>query len=300
MSRLLVVGSIALDDVEAPAGSVKGVLGGAACYFAIAASYFAPVQCVGVVGEDFPAAHLEFLRRRGIDLSGVYRAPGPTFRWGGRYRESLNERDTLYTELGVFEGFEPRLPPEYLDTPWVFLANIHPDLQGHVLRQVHAPRFVALDTMNLWIETQRASLERTLRQVRGLVINDEEARQLTGERNMLRAAAAIRRLGPEVLVVKRGEYGALLFDAEGVFAAPAMPLYEPRDPTGAGDSFAGGFMGALARAGETGPEALRRAAIYASVMASFCVEDFSLERFRTLESSEIEERFEAFRTLTRF
>jgi sugar/nucleoside kinase (ribokinase family) len=300
MTRVLVVGSMALDDIEAPAGSRKGVLGGAACYFAVAASYFAPVLCVGVVGRDFPPEHLDFLRARGIDLDGVYSAEGPTFRWGGRYHASLNTRDTLYTELGVFEGFEPHLPDAYRDAPWVFLANIQPDLQRQVLGQVRAPRFVAMDTMNLWIETTRESLSRVLREVRGLVINDEEARLLTGEANVVRAARAIRRLGPEVLVVKRGEYGALLFDAEGVFAAPAMPLAEPRDPTGAGDSFAGGFMGALARAGDAGPEALRRAAIYASVMASFTVEDFGLDRLRTLRPEEVEARFEAFRALTRF
>jgi sugar/nucleoside kinase (ribokinase family) len=300
MNPVLVVGSIALDDIEAPAGRRKGALGGAACYFSVAAAYFCPVQCVGVVGQDFPPEHLEFLRSRRIDLEGVRHAPGATFRWGGRYHASLNARDTLFTELGVFEGFEPVLPPAYREAPFVFLANIHPDLQRHVLAQARAPRFVAMDTMNLWIETTRGSLERTLREVRALVINDEEARQLAGESNVVRAAQAIRALGPEVLVIKRGEYGALLFDAQGVFAAPALPLAEPRDPTGAGDSFAGGFMGALARAGETGPDALRRAAIYASVMASFCVEDFSLDRFRTLEPGEVEGRFEAFRALTRF
>ncbi|MCH6563308.1 MAG: sugar kinase [Myxococcales bacterium] len=297
---VLVVGSIAFDDIETPSGRAKGVLGGAACYFSLAASYFAPVRAVGVVGSDFPDAHLEFLRAHGVDTQGIYRSEGSTFRWGGRYRESLNERDTLFTDLGVFDGFNPDLPEAYHDSEYVFLANIHPSLQLRVLEQAHAPRFTAMDTMDFWIEGAREELERTLARVDGLVINDQEARQLTGERNLVRAVGAIRSLGPRIVIIKRGEHGALLFDQEGIFSAPAFPLREIQDPTGAGDSFAGGFVGALARAGKLDSGALRRAVIYGSVLASFCVECFGLDRFRELESQQIEERFAHFRALTTF
>ncbi len=297
---VLVVGSVALDDIEAPAGRAKGVLGGAASYFSVSARYFAPVRLVAVVGTDFPEEHVDWLASRGIDLEGLVRVEGPTFRWGGRYLDSLNERETLYTELGVFEGFRPELPPDYRRSELVFLANIHPALQTQVLTQTEAPRFSAMDTMNYWIETTPDDLARTLLLVDALVINDEEARQLTGLQNLVRAAAAIRERGPSLVVIKRGEHGALLFDEHGIFSAPAFPLHEVRDPTGAGDSFAGGLVGALAREGETTPEAVRRAVIYGSVMASFCVERFSLDRFRDLGPEEVEERFEEFRRLTRF
>jgi sugar/nucleoside kinase (ribokinase family) len=297
---LVVVGSVALDDIEAPAGSVKSVLGGAASYCSVASSYFVRTQAVGVTGDDFPEEHLAFLASRGIDLAGVTRARGRTFRWGGRYHESLNQRDTLFTELGVFEQFDPVLPAAYREAEWVFLANIHPALQRGVLEQVRAPHFTAMDTMNFWIEGSRPELEKTLARVAGLVINDDEARQLTGESNLVRAADAIRALGPTTVIVKRGEHGALLFDEAGVFAAPAFPLREVQDPTGAGDSFAGGMMGALASGGSLSPDAMRRAVIYGSVLASFCVERFSLDRFRTLTREEIDARFEQFRRLTRF
>jgi sugar/nucleoside kinase (ribokinase family) len=297
---LLVVGSVALDDIEAPAGSAKSVLGGAASYFGVAASFFTPVRVVAVVGDDFPEEHVAFLASRGLDLAGLQRVPGRTFRWGGRYRESLNERDTLFTELGVFERFEPVIPPAYRDSEWVFLANIQPRLQRSVLEQTRAPRFSAMDTMNFWIEGARAELEKTLAVVKGLVINDEEARQLTGQSNLVRAADAIRALGPRVVIVKRGEHGALLFDDSGVFAAPAFPLREVRDPTGAGDSFAGGLMGALASGGQLDRDSLRRAMIYGSVLASFCVERFSLDRLRDLTRAEIDTRFGEFRRLTAF
>jgi sugar/nucleoside kinase (ribokinase family) len=297
---LLVVGSVALDDIEAPGGRVEGVLGGAACYFAVAASYLAPVRAVGVIGDDFPEEHLEFLRTRGIDLDGVYRAQGPTFRWGGRYHDSMNQRDTLFTELGVFEGFDPELPAHYRDSRFVFLANIHPTLQLHVLEQADTKVFAAMDTMNFWIDSTREELVATLGQVDGLIINDEEAQQLTGESNLVHAAEAIRRLGPRNVVIKRGEHGALLFDEAGIFAAPAFPLPHVVDPTGAGDTFAGGFMGAIASADATDTETLRRAVIFGSAMASFCVEDFSLDRFRGLSRDEVDERFEDFRKLTRF
>jgi sugar/nucleoside kinase (ribokinase family) len=297
---LLVVGSVALDDIEAPAGSAKSVLGGAASYFGVAASFFVPVRMVAVVGDDFPEEHVKFLASRGLDLAGLQRVPGRTFRWGGRYRASLNERDTLFTELGVFEHFDPKIPAAYRDSEWVFLANIQPRLQRTVLEQTRAPRFSAMDTMNFWIEGARDELEKTLAVVNGLVINDEEARQLTGESNLVRAADAIRALGPRVVIVKRGEHGALLFDDDGVFAAPAFPLREVRDPTGAGDSFAGGLMGALASHGELSSDSLRRAMIYGAVLASFCVEQFSLDGLRNLRRTDIDARFEEFRRLTRF
>jgi sugar/nucleoside kinase (ribokinase family) len=297
---VLVVGSVALDDVETPSGAVKGALGGAASYFAVAASYFAPVSAVGVVGRDFPEEHLEFLASRGIDTSGISRTEGQTFRWGGRYHASLNDRDTLFTELGVFEGFDPDLPTAHRDADYVFLANIHPALQLRVLEQASAPRFTAMDTMNFWIEGTPQDLARVLARVDGLVINDQEALQLTGETNLTRAAAAILERGPGTVIIKRGEHGAFLFDDSGIFIAPGFPLREVRDPTGAGDSFAGGLMGALARDGQLDPESMRRAVIYGSVMASFCIERFSLDRFRTLEQSEIRSRFEEFRSLTRF
>ncbi len=299
-ASVLVVGSIAFDDIETPTGRAKGVLGGAACYFAVAASYFAPVRAVGVVGSDFPDEHLDFLRSHGVDTRGIYRSQGSTFRWGGRYSKSLDERDTLFTDLGVFEGFNPNLPEAYHDSEYVFLANIHPSLQLRVLEQARAPRFTAMDTMDFWIEGTRAELEQTLARVDGLVINDQEARQLTAEHNLVRAATAIRRLGPSTVIIKRGEHGALLFDREGVFSAPAFPLREVQDPTGAGDSFAGGFVGALAREGKLDSAALRRAVIYGSVLASFCVERFSLDRFRDLAGEEIEQRFAHFRALTTF
>jgi sugar/nucleoside kinase (ribokinase family) len=296
---LLVVGSVALDDIEAPAGRAKSVLGGAASYFGVAASFFVPVRVVAVVGEDFPAEHVAFLASKGLDLAGLERVPGRTFRWGGRYRQSLNERDTLFTELGVFEHFDPKLPPAYRDSEWVFLANIQPTLQRNVLMQTR-PRFSAMDTMNFWITGARDELLKTLAVVKGLVINDEEARQLTGESNLVLAADAIRALGPGTVIVKRGEHGALLFDEHGVFAAPAFPLREVRDPTGAGDTFAGGLMGALASQGSMTPDSLRRAMIYGSVLASFCVERFGLDRLRELTRADIDARFDEFKRLTAF
>jgi len=297
---LLVVGSVALDDIESPSGARTGVLGGAACYFALAASYFVPVRAVGVVGDDFPKEHLDFLRARGIDVEGIYTSPGKTFRWGGRYRDSLNVRDTLFTELGVFDGFKPKLGDAHRASDFVFLANIHPALQLDVLGQVRSPMFNAMDTMNFWIEGTPAELKKTLGQVQCLIINDEEARQLTGEHNLVRAAAGIRELGPRIVVIKRGEHGALLFDEEGVFMAPAFPLEEVQDPTGAGDTFAGGFMGSLARERFVGSETLRRAMIFGSTLASFCVEEFGVDRMRTLEMGEIYARYSLFRSLTRF
>jgi sugar/nucleoside kinase (ribokinase family) len=230
----------------------------------------------------------------------VQKAKGKTFRWGGRYSENFASRETLFTELGVFQTFDPKIPTAYRDSEWVFLANIQPQLQRGVLEQAKAPRFSAMDTMNFWIAGEREALGKTLEKVGGLIINDEEARQLTGESNLVRAAEQIHGMGPRVVIVKRGENGALLFDQHGIFSAPAFPLREVRDPTGAGDTFAGGFMGSLAESGELGPDALRRAVIYGSTLASFCVERFGLERFKTLDRAHVDARFEEFRRLTRF
>lgn len=298
---VLVVGSIAFDALETPYGKVDRTLGGAATYFAVAASFFAPVKLVGVVGEDFRERDRAIFRGRRIDLQGLVRAPGKTFFWAGRYTDHLNERITLRTELNVFANFDPKLPASYCDCPYVFLANIQPTLQLSVLRQMRRrPRLVALDTMNYWIERTPAELRRTLREVDVLVINDGEARQLAGEHNLLRAAARILRMGPRTLVVKRGEYGALLMRPDSMFAVPAFPLEQVCDPTGAGDSFAGGFIGYLASVNRLNEATLRRAMVYGSVLGSFVVERFGLERLRTLTRSEIHARARQFLHLTRF
>lgn len=297
---IVVVGSIALDTVVTPYGKVDDALGGAATYFAVAASYFCPVQVVAVVGTDFAAEHEEVFRERGVDIEGIEHADGETFRWGGEYSWNLNERETLFTELNVFESFRPQLPDTYRGSPYVFLANIAPDLQLAVLEQVREPRLVALDTMNYWIEGTPDDLRRVLERVDALVINDEEARELAGTHNLVHAAAEIRRMGPSVVIVKRGEHGATAFLGEEVFTVPGFPLREVQDPTGAGDTFAGGLMGYLVRTGEHGPDAFRRAIVAGSVMASFCVERFSLEGIRGLEQEEIESRYRAFQMLTRF
>ncbi|OJT24435.1 sugar kinase [Archangium sp. Cb G35] len=297
---LLVVGSVALDSVETPFGLKEDVLGGSATYFSTSASFFAPTQVVAVVGEDFPQAHLDFLKARGVDLEGVTREKGRTFRWKGRYGFQLNEAETLDTQLNVFQSFSPRLPEKYRDAQYVFLGNIHPELQSQVVDQVKAPKLVAADTMNFWINGSRPALLKTLKRVNLLFVNDAEARQLTGEHNIVRAARAILGMGPDRVVVKRGEYGALLFEQDHIFACPAMPLAEVFDPTGAGDTFAGGFMGTLAIASQLNTETLRRAMVMGSVMASFTVEKFSLERLRDVTRSEIRARFAEFKRLTHF
>lgn len=297
---LLVVGSVALDSVETPFGLKEDVLGGSATYFSTAASFFAPVQVVAVVGEDFPQAHLDFLQARRVDLEGVTREKGRTFRWKGRYGWQLNEAETLDTQLNVFQSFSPRLPERYRDAQYVMLGNIHPELQSRVVDQVKAPKLVAADTMNFWINGSREALLKTLQRVHLLFVNDAEARQLSGEHNVLRAARAILGMGPQRVVIKRGEYGALLVEREHVFACPAMPLAEVFDPTGAGDTFAGGFMGTLATAPALTPDTLRRAMVMGSVMASFTVEKFSLERLKEIERSDLRARFSEFKRLTHF
>ncbi|RKH63381.1 PfkB family carbohydrate kinase [Corallococcus aberystwythensis] len=299
---LLVVGSIALDSLETPFGKKEDVLGGSATYFSTTASFFGPVQLVAVIGEDFPESHLQFLRGRGIDLEGLTREAGRTFRWKGKYGWELNEAQTLDTQLNVFESFSPNLPAAYRETPYVFLGNIHPELQSRVLDQVKAPKLVAADTMNFWIQGSRPALLKTLQRVNLLFINDAEARQLSGEHNVVKAARAILKMGPSRVVIKRGEHGALLFDQDHIFACPAFPLSEVFDPTGAGDTFAGGFMGTLATSatGKVDQQLLRKAMVMGSVMASFTVEKFSLERLREVQRPEIHARFAEFKKLTHF
>ncbi len=297
---LLVVGSVALDTVQTPFGEVKEGLGGSATYFATAASFFTDVQLVAVIGEDFPEEHLTFLNQRGIDLAGLERNMGKTFRWKGEYGYQLNEAKTLQTDLNVFESFRPKLPVSYTKASYLFLGNIDPSLQLDVLRQVTTPKLVACDTMNFWIGGNRDGLVKTLAGVDILMINEGEARALSSEFNLVKAAKTILSLGPKTLIVKRGEYGALMFNGNKIFAVPAYPLESVFDPTGAGDSFAGGFMGVIAQnaGGEISDQTLRQAAIYGSVMASFCVEAFSLDRMRSLTQDDIKCRYIEFKDLT--
>jgi sugar/nucleoside kinase (ribokinase family) len=301
VAEVLVVGSVALDTVETPFGRVREVLGGSATYFAYAASFFAPVRLVAAVGEDFPEVHRRLLKDRGIDIAGLQTtAGGRTFRWVGAYGYDLNEARTLDTQLNVFGSFRPRLSEDLRRVPYLFLANIDPELQLDVLRQMTTrPRLVALDTMNFWIQGKREALTRVLREVDVLTINDSEARQLAGEPNLVRAARAIATMGPRTVVVKRGEYGAIMIADGAFFVAPAYPLESVFDPTGAGDTFAGGFMGYLAAQDSLERSTLRRAVVYGSVMASFAVEDFSLDRLTRLEDGEIAGRCAAFHDLTR-
>lgn len=299
---VLVVGSVALDSLETPFGKRDDALGGAATYFSTAASLLTSVRLVGVIGEDFPEEHVAMLRQRNIDLGGLARVPGgKTFRWKGRYGENLNEAQTLDTQLNVFADFAPNLPEHFKDTPFVFLANIHPELQLRVLDQVRSPKLIGMDTMNLWINIERPRLLQLLPRVDVLTINDGEARLLAGEPNVVKAARAIQSMGVKNLIVKRGEYGALFFSQDShVFWAPAYPLESVFDPTGAGDTFAGGFMGAVARAGGVTPAGLRQAMVMGCVMASFTVEEFSVDRLKRVTRDELRARFAQFRRLTSF
>ena len=298
---LLVVGSVAFDALESPYGKVERALGGAATYFAVAASFFTHVSLVAIVGDDFTGDDEKIFRGRHIDTAGLERAAGKTFFWAGRYSENLNERVTLTTELNVFAEFKPRLPEKYRDSKYVFLANIAPELQRDVLHQVKVrPRLAALDTMNYWIERSNGELRETLKHVDILMINDSETRELSSEHNLLRAAKHIFKMGPTTLIVKRGEHGAMMVDRHGVFCVPAFPLEEPHDPTGAGDSFAGGFMGYLSGCGSKTDASLRRAMVYGSVLGSFAVEKFGLDRLRHLKRSEIHARARHFSKLTQF
>lgn len=295
---ILVVGSVFFDSIETPHGKVDRALGGAATYFSVAASFFTPVQMVATVGEDFPQTEIDFLKHRGVDLSGLQVRSGRTGFWAGRYHEDMNHRDTLDLQLNVFADFKPQLPASQRSAQYVFLANIDPKLQAMVLDQLAAPGVVGCDTMNHWITGSRGDLEQLLTRVGILIINDEEARLLSGERNIVRAARRLLAMGPNRVLIKRGEYGVIQFAANSVFAVPAFPLEEVFDPTGAGDTFAGGFMGELARSGSMSEAALRRAIVYGSVMASFVVEDFGMNRLRTLTPEAIEHRYRQFVSLT--
>jgi sugar/nucleoside kinase (ribokinase family) len=297
---IVVVGTVAFDTVETPFGRGENVLGGSATYFSTSASFFTDVSLVAVVGEDFPEEHVSFLKSRDINTDGLQRIPGKTFHWTGRYGYDLNEAQTLDTQLNVLLDFKPELPESYRNTDILFLANIDPDLQMEVLEQVKSPRLVACDTMNFWISSKPESLKKVLQKVDIVIINEGEARQFTGEANLVKAARQIISLGCKRLVIKRGEYGVLMFTADSVFAAPAYPLEEVFDPTGAGDTFAGGFMGYLANSGDLSEEGIRQAIVFGSVMASFNVEDFSLERMKRLEYREIEARYKSIKALTSF
>ncbi len=297
---IVVVGTVAFDTVETPFGKGENVLGGSATYFSTSASFFSDVSLVAVVGEDFPEEHVSFLKSREIDLQGLQRIPGKTFHWSGKYGYDLNEAQTLDTQLNVLLDFKPELPAAYRSTDVLFLANIDPELQLQVLDQVDKPRLTACDSMNFWISSKPEALKEVMRRVDIVVINEGEARMLTGEANLVKAARQMINQGCKRLVVKRGEYGVLMFTTDTVFAAPAWPLEEVFDPTGAGDTFAGGFMGYLANTGDLSEEGIRQALVFGSVMASFNVEDFSLNRMKRLTYPEIEARYRSFKGLTSF
>ncbi len=298
---LLVVGSVAFDGIETPQGKRDRMLGGAASYIALAACHFAPVRLVAIVGDDFTDEDMGIFNNRRIDLTGIERATGKTFYWAGRYNENMNQRTTLTTELNVFANFKPTLPDSYTDSPYIFLGNIDPTLQRSVLTQVkRKPKVVGLDSMNYWIERTPVELKETLKRIQVLVINDEETRQLTGEHNLTRAAKAIFKMGPKMLVIKRGEHGALMVHEKFLFSVPAFPLENVCDPTGAGDSFAGGFMGYLAGVGKITEHTLRNAMVYGSVLGSFAVEKFGVERLTKLTRAEISQRARLFLKLTSF
>jgi sugar/nucleoside kinase (ribokinase family) len=302
---ILVVGSVAYDDIASPSGSVKNILGGAATYFSLAASYFTEVRVVAVVGEDFGADQESVFHRRKIDTRGIERAKGKTFRWGGSYINNLNEAETDFTDLNVFESFHPQIPKEYEDTQFLFLANIQPTLQANVRRNMGGVKLTGCDTMNYWIKRTPQELAATLKLVNVLLINDTEAKMLANETNLPRAANKVLAMGPQALVIKHGEYGATIFFQDGAFGlgrhpfrAPALPIEEVKDPTGAGDSFAGGFMGYVASQKELSREVLKRALFYGGVMGSFAVERFGTERLQGLSREEIDARFQVFRELT--
>lgn len=298
--NVLVVGTVAFDSIETPFGSAERILGGSAAYFALGASFFAPVRVVGVVGEDFPQDYLDIFTQRGIDIAGIERARGETFHWRGRYHEDINLRDTVELHLNVLAGFEPKLPEVYRDAEYVFLGNIDPVMQMEVLRQIRRLKLVVLDTMDHWIRERPQELKQVLGRIEILVVNDSEARLLSGYDNIVKAARAILKMGPKMVLIKRGEYGVLQFSDSSVFATPAYPLEEVFDPTGAGDSFAGGFLGQLARSGDQSQGGLRRAIVYGSVVASFTVEDFGVKRLTDVSLAEIEERYQRFVQLTDF
>ncbi len=301
MNQLLIVGSVALDSVETPSGHVENALGGAATYGSVAASLFAPVQLVGVVGADFPSEHLDFLRGRGIDLDGLQIIEGGrTFRWKGDYNEDLNSAVTHETQLGVFEHFTPALPENYRDAEFVFLANINPGLQLSTLDQIKKPKLVVCDTMNLWINLARYQVVKIFKRVDIAVLNDGEAKMLTECDNTIEAGRELLKLGPRAVIIKKGEHGALMFSAEGIFSAPSYPIEKVVDPTGAGDSFAGSFTAYLASTGDLSYENLRRAVVYGGSVASVTVQDFSLRSLRELDMTEVEKRFQCVKAMAGF
>ena len=302
---IVAVGSVAFDTITTPSGHVDNILGGSATHFALAASYFTDVRIVAVVGEDFGPEQERVFHKRGVDIRGIEHAQGKTFRWGGKYIENLNEAKTDFTELNVFEQFQPHIPAEYMDSKFLFLGNIHPNLQAAVRLEMDGVRLTGGDTMNFWIKGTRPELVETLKLINVLLINDGEAKMLAGESNLLRAARKVLAMGPQALVIKHGEYGATIFFREGAFGmgshpfrAPALPIEEVQDPTGAGDAFAGGFMGYIASQGELNREVLKRALFYGGVMGSFIVERFGSERLQSLTREEIDARFQVFRELT--
>lgn len=296
---LLVVGSVALDTVETPHGKVEAALGGSAVYFSYAASFFTHVRLVGVVGKDFPKRYIAGIRKRDIDTGGLQVVDGKTFRWSGSYKGAMNEAETKWVKLNVFGDFQPNIPESFRDTEFVFLANGSPVTQRHVLEQMRKRRFAVADTMNLWIERTRDALLDLLKVVDGIVLNDGEARMLTGRSNLIAAAKAIQRMGPRVVVVKKGEHGAMLVTKDFSYVLPAYPTERVKDPTGAGDSFAGGMMGFLAREGTVTKAGLKKALVYGTVCASFNVEDFSLRRFQEIEKADIDRRVREFISMMR-
>ncbi len=302
MSSILVVGSMAFDTIETPFGKAPKILGGSANYFSLAASYFAPVQCVSVVGEDYPPEHLALLKKRGIDIAGVRTAQGKTFHWTGSYGYELHEAHTLETCLNVFERFQPTLPEAYKNADIVFLGNIAPTLQESVLAQVRKPKLIALDTMNFWIESSREPLKQVISKCHIVIINEGEVRQLTKTFNIVQAAQMVQAWGPKILLIKRGEYGAVLFNGNEIFSIPGLPLAQVKDPTGAGDTFAGGFLGYLAsqKVFDLSKTTLRRAVVHGCVMASFTVQEFGFNELLNLSTEEIESRYQQFVDLTSF
>jgi sugar/nucleoside kinase (ribokinase family) len=297
---ILVVGSVALDSIRTPFGEVEDILGGSAMFFSVAASFFNDVRLVAVVGEDFPAEHVDFLSSRKVDLRGLKKVPGETFRWKGFYEYDLNDAHTLDTQLNVFESFDPEIPEEYRDSDYVFLANIEPGLQLKVLKQVRSPRLVICDTMNFWIENRREQLLETISRVDYLLLNDSEARQLAGEPNLIMAGRKLLTMGPQRVIIKKGEHGVIMLGEGVFFSLPAYPQESVFDPTGAGDTFGGGFLGSLSRYEEIREEELRRSLVYGSVIASYTVESFSCDRLRDLTPEEIEKRYASFTEITSF
>jgi sugar/nucleoside kinase (ribokinase family) len=297
---LLITGSIALDSVKTPVEEHRDLLGGSASYASIAASFFSPVNMVGIVGSDFPKQYLDLYRQRGVNLDGLEVADGQTFRWSGEYEWDLNRRRTLSVALNVFETFQPTLPGHYTGTPYVFLANISPQLQMHVLAQVKSPKFVVADMMDLWIETAREPLLELLKRIDCLVLNESEAREFTKQTSLIKAGRQILQLGPKYVVIKKGEHGSLLFAHDLFFSAPAYPLEDIHDPTGAGDCFAGAFTGYLANADKINHDTLRKAVVHGSVVASYCVEAFSLKRLEKLTPQDIAQRYEIFKLMSHF